>query len=87
MWSSPTWCRTVANKQVEDTHPIDLGAVSKFIGRSVNVTIFHAAAGSEGCKGVHVVVASGAALGCRQSAELADPDDQRIVQESSTFQI
>ena len=66
--------------------PID-GYVAEFIRRSVGEAALDAAACHPGGEALVVVIAAVAALGVGRAAELAAPQDQRIVEQAACFQV
>ena len=73
------------NGRVEIVHRDDFvhGAVTEFIGRAVGHAAANSAAREPHGEALGIVVATVAALGEGRAAELAGPQEQRVVEESA----
>ena len=97
-----TGSNVVANRQfgVVDSHQVQNGRmqvvaiglvggglVAELVAGAEAGAALDAGAGQPGHEGAAVVVAAGAALGERHSAELGRPDHQRVVEEAARLQV
>ena len=73
--------------EVVDVDAVDLGAEADRVGRAVDGAPLDAAAGQPHGEAVRVVVAALALLRHRHPAELAAPDDQRLVEQPAPLQV
>jgi len=73
--------------QVVDVHPFVDGVYAKLIRRTVDITPFGASTGQPGGEAGVMMVPAFRALGRRGSPELAAPDDERVFQQTSRFEI
>ena len=72
--------------QVVDVDDVLDGVVAELVGRAVGDAALDAAAGQPDREALDVVVAA-VALGHRRAAELAAPDDQRVVEHAALLQV
>ena len=73
--------------EIVDVHAVFDGVVGDVVRGSVYESGLDAAAGHPDRIAVGVVVAPVAAFADRRAAEFADPDDQRLVQQPTPFQV
>src|SRR4051794_7170974 len=77
--------------QVVDVHAVDFGPGTGFVGGPVDRAALDAAAGQPAAGGLAVVVAAGLAVALAVAgdgaAELAAPDDQRLVQHPALLEV
>ena len=73
--------------QVVDLDLVLDGVVAVLVGRAVDRAALDAAAGQPDGEAERVVVAAVGALGERRPAELAAPDDQRLVEQAAGLQV
>ena len=63
------------------------GAEAELVGGAVGHAALEAAAGQPDGEAPVVVVAAIAALRCRRAAELAAPEDERLIEQAALFQV
>ena len=73
--------------QVGDMAAVGDGVVAEVVGGAVGLAALDAAAGEPDAEAIGVVVAAVLALGARGPAELATPDDERLVEQPALLQI
>ena len=73
--------------QVVDFHFIFDGFITEFVSCAVDRATFDSPAGHPDCKSERVMIAPVATLGERSSTELAAPDDQCLVKQTSLLQV
>jgi hypothetical protein len=73
--------------QVVYVNRVLAGFVAQFVGRTLGESALHAAAGEPERKALVVVVAAVGVLAVRRAAELASPDQERIVEQPALAQI
>ena len=60
---------------------------AKLIGLSVGHATFYASSCEPHCEAVMIVIASVSVLGSRRATKLTSPNDQRVLEQPSLFQI
>ena len=73
--------------EVGDVAAVGDGVVAEVVGRAVGLAALDSAAGEPDGEAVGVVVAAVLALGAGGPAELAAPDDQRLVEQAALLQV
>ena len=73
--------------QVVDVDAVLDGVQAELVGRADDVAPLHAAAGQPHREAVGIVVAAVPFLGHRRAAELAAPDDQRLVEQAALLEV
>ena len=82
----PSWCSIVACRSWT-VHDVLDGGIAQLVGRAVDEAAANAAAGQPDGHRLVVVVAAVAPLRHRRAAELAGPDDQRVVEHAALLQV
>ena len=73
--------------QVVDVDLVLDGVPAELVGRAVDDPPLHAAAGQPHREAERVVLAAVGPFGRRRAAELAAPDDERVVEQAAGFQV